>query len=76
MLLAIPTGFLITYWANDELVAGRKWFRVVIIVSVVVGAWFAFVENYAVSWTCAFILIVTGISYRKSFDKKWVRKRI
>ncbi|MFH1802962.1 MAG: hypothetical protein ABH864_05965 [archaeon] len=76
LLLAILIGFLIAYWANDELVAGRKWFRVIIGVSIVVGGWFAFQGNWSVVWTCGFIMIATGISCWKSFDKNWVKKRI
>lgn len=76
LILAIPAGFLIAWMANDELVAGRKWFVTLIVLSLIVGmGGFLFGEN-VVSWTCGFILIVSFISYFKSFDKKWTRRRI
>ena len=76
LLLAIPVGFLIAWMANDELVAGRKWFVALIIVSLVVGIWFTLTENYIVALTCGFILVVSFISYLKSFDRKWTRRRV
>ncbi len=76
LLLGIPVGFLIAYLANDELVAGRRWFKTVMMFSLVVGVVFMLWNNWAIVLTCGFILIVAGISLWKSFDRKWTRKRI
>jgi ABC-type Fe3+ transport system permease subunit len=75
LLLSIPVGYLIAYLARDELVQGRKWFKVLMILAVVVGGWFALRKNYTVVLTAAFILIVTFISHWKSYDGVWTRRR-
>ena len=76
LLLGIPAGFLIAYLANDELVAGRRWFLGLILVGALAGAGFVYVENWAIALSLGFVIIVSCISYWKSFDKKWTRKRI
>lgn len=76
ILLAIPVGFLIAYWANDELVPGRRWFKLMIILSIVLGAYFLYVGNLPILLTTTFILIVAAISFWKSFDKAWTKKRV
>ncbi len=75
LLLALPVGFLIAYLANDELVDGRKWFKALIVVGLVVGAWSFLTGNYVVAETSGFVAIVSFVSYWKSFDKKWCRRR-
>lgn len=76
LLCAIPVGYLISYLANDELVSGRNWFAAIIIIAFLIGVWFFLAKNYAITWTAGFVIIVTFISYLKSFDKKWTRRRI
>lgn len=75
LLLSVPVGYLIAYLANDELVKGRKWFRILMILSVIVGGWFALQRNYTIVLTAGFVLIVTFISYWKSYDGVWTRRR-
>jgi len=72
LLMAVPTGFLISWLARDELVVGRKWFRVLIIVSFLGTIWFYLTGFDYISLSFMFILIVSAISYTKSFDKRWV----
>ncbi len=76
LLLAIPTGFLIAWLARDELVSGRKWFRVLIVVSVLVIIWSWLTSLIYIVWTMGFILIVALISLIKSKDRKWTRSKI
>ncbi|MBU0907014.1 MAG: hypothetical protein KKD18_04240 [Nanoarchaeota archaeon] len=76
VLLGIPVGFLIAYWANDELIFGRSWFKWIMILSVLLGAYFAFQGNWPVVWTCGFVVIVAGVSCWKSFDRAWVKRRV
>lgn len=76
LTLAIPTGYLLAYLTNDELVAGRKWFKAIIVVSVLLGIWFYLTGHYYISWTSAFIVIVTFVSLIKSYDKKFTKRRI
>lgn len=73
LLLSIPIGFAIAWFARDELAKGRKYFIVLIIAGIigVIGSWIYGFQ--VVSWTCAFILGVSFISYIKSFDKGWIK---
>lgn len=74
LLLGIPAGFLLAYWANDELVQGRRWFLGVVLAGAFVGVYFAFVGNFPLVWTAGFVVVVATISFWKSFDRKWIRK--
>lgn len=76
LLLAIPSGYLITWLARDELEDGRKWFRILIIISTVSGIWFYLIGLFYISLTLGFIFIVSLISFMKSKDKKWVKSKI
>jgi hypothetical protein len=76
LVLAIPAGFWIAWLARDELVQGRKWFRILIIVSIIgiIGFW---IYGFPyISFTMGFILIVSFISLAKSDDKKWVKRKL
>ena len=75
LLLAIPAGFLIAYLCKDELADGRKWFRILIVSGIVLGAGFWIYGFYSEAWTSWFIMIVSFVSYVKSFDGK-VRRRV
>lgn len=75
LVLAIPVGYLIALLCRDELVAGRVWFEIIILLSFVLGiAYYIKGESY-IAWTLAFISIIALISLMKSYDKKWTRKR-
>ena len=76
LILAFPVGYLIAYWTRDELIQGRKWFKMIIIASILGGFWFFIIGEDYISLTLIFILISTFISYLKSHDKKWTKKRI
>ena len=76
LLLAIPSGFLIAWLARDELVQGKPWFRILIIISILVGIWFWLTGHTYIAWTAGFVLIVSLIALIKSEDKKWTKKRI
>ena len=76
LILAIPLGFLIAYLARDELVSGRKWFYVLIVVGVIAGGWFWLTGNRVESLTSFFIVVVSFISLIKSRDKSWTKRRI
>ena len=75
LILAIPVGFLLAWLARDELVSGRKWFRRIIISALIIGGWFYLIDEKTVALTCLFIIIVTYVSYIKSFDKRWAKQR-
>jgi len=74
LILAIPSGYLIAWLARDELIQGRFWFKVLIYLSLIIGVIFYFLERFYISLTMGFIIVVSAISLRKSYDKKWVKK--
>lgn len=75
LLLGIPSGYLIAHLCRDELVQGRKWFLALLVLSVIISAVFSVIQYKEIGFTLLFISIISLISYKKSFDKKWVRKR-
>ena len=75
LILAIPSGFLISWLCREELIAGRKWFLALMAVSLIFGVYFAYLGNYPVSIGLDFIFIVTLISFIKSKDKKFTGKK-
>jgi hypothetical protein len=76
LLLGIPTGLLISYFDRDELIGGSFWFLVLALSSFIVGSWFYLTDNFIIMNSCWFIMIVSLVSYYKSKDKKWTRKKI
>ena len=63
LILSIPAGLLISWLARDELIAGKKWFKILVIagVSGIIGGWlFGFSE---IAWTSGFVIIVSMVSY-------------
>ena len=75
LLLAVPVGYLIAYWTRDELVQGRKWFKVLIVLAVLTGICFFLIGEKAMVWTSGFVFISTFVSLVKSRDKKWVGRK-
>ena len=76
LLLAIPVGFLIAWMARDELIEGKRYFRFLIIFSIlgVIGGWLY--GRSVEALTFGFIGIVSLVSFIKSEDKKWTKKRV
>ena len=73
LILAIPAGYLIAYLARDELIVGRKWFRILIILGLIAGTWFYLIGNKPVSLGSWFVGIMALVSLIKSNDKKWTK---
>ena len=73
--LTFPVGFWIAWLARDELTSGRKWFRILVIVGIAILIVSLYFREYATAGTGATIIIIAGIAYWKSFDKKWVEKK-
>jgi len=76
IVLAFPVGFWIAWLARDELISGRKWFRILVIAGIAILIVFLSASEYAAAGTGAVIGILAGIAYWKSFDKKWTKKRM
>jgi len=73
LFLAIPVGFLVSWLSRDELVSGRKYFRILMIASILGVIWFWLSGMNYVSWTLAFVFVVSLVSLIKSEDKKWTK---
>ncbi len=72
-VLAFPAGYWLAYVCKDELVRGREWFRRVMVWSFVLASASFIFYSLHVGLTFIFILIVAGVSYYKSNDKKFVK---
>jgi ABC-type antimicrobial peptide transport system permease subunit len=72
LILAIPAGYLLAYLTKDELKQGRKWFKLLAILSLILGIIFSFF-NLTISLSLAFIFIVSFISYWKSGHEKFLK---
>ncbi len=66
LILAIPAGYLIAWLSHDELKAGRKWFKALVILSIILGLFFYLIGKEYAGWTMAFVFIVSLISLVKS----------
>ncbi len=75
LLLAVPAGFLVAWLARDEIIEGRRYFKVIILISFILM--FLFIKYEYVVISLGFIAISTSISLLKSYDSKWavLRKR-
>jgi len=70
LILAIPTGFLLSWMAKDELNAGREWFWALLFISIFLASMFLYYEIFYASLTCWFIAIVSLISLYKGCKRK------
>ncbi|OIO80417.1 hypothetical protein AUJ84_03595 [Candidatus Pacearchaeota archaeon CG1_02_32_132] len=73
LFLGVPIGLLIAWLARDELKQGRKWFRIMIILSLLGGLWFWLIGRVYISLTWGFIFIIVLVALAKSQDKKWTK---
>jgi ABC-type Fe3+ transport system permease subunit len=69
LLTAVPAGLLIAWLTQEELRAGRKWFKTMAFGSVLGVVAGVFLKEYALMLTFAYIGVVSGISWKKSFCK-------
>jgi hypothetical protein len=73
---AFPLGYLISWMARDELLVGRKWFKVLCTGFAMIGILFLLFKNYSITLSSFFIFILSAVSHKKSFDKKWTQEKI
>ena len=73
LLTAIPIGFLIAFLARDELLAGRTWFRGLVLTGILGAGWFALTGKVAIAWTILYLAVLAFIAYCKGFDGKWTK---
>ncbi|MBU3912888.1 MAG: hypothetical protein KKB21_04970 [Nanoarchaeota archaeon] len=71
---SFPVGYLLAYLCKEELVNGRRWFKLISWLSagLILGL-LVFYRDFSVILTLAYICIVSLISVHKSFDKKFVK---
>ena len=70
---AFPAGYLLSYLCRDELKMGRKWFRGITAICIILALILAvFYRNAPIILTLDYIAIVALISVRKSYDSKFV----
>jgi hypothetical protein len=74
LLSSFPVGYLLAHLCRDELVAGRKWFKMISLVSFALAfiLTFAYFKLEVIS-TLVYICITSLVSLYKSYDKKFVR---
>jgi hypothetical protein len=75
-LAAFLTGYLLAWLSRDELVYGRKWFMLLIVVSLISLAGILFMEfPFKIPSVLAlfFLLIISLIAIWKSYDKEWIK---
>ena len=72
LILGVPIGYLLAYLCRDELKEGKKYFKLIVLISSVLAVVFLFF-NLVTAISLVFIAIVTGISLIKSQDKKFIK---
>ncbi len=67
MISSIPAGFFLVYLCDDEVIYGKKWFKliVVILIAMILGS-FLFYYDLPIILSLVYFLIVTLISLYRS----------
>lgn len=65
LLLGIPLGIFLAKRTQDELKAGQKWFKRIILLSLAVGIVGLILQNDVIFFTFFFIAIVTSGSLNR-----------
>ncbi len=66
LILGIPIGNLLAHFTKEELKDGRKWFRLIVALSLVGGFVGLIIGNDSLLFGMFFIAIVTSRSLRKA----------
>ena len=75
LIFAVLVGLLLAWHGRDELVAGRKWFRLLCILGIAATIISLVVKNYILSFSFMIIIIVSAMALWKSYDRKWTRMK-
>ena len=73
LLSSVPAGFILAWLARDELVSGRKWFKILAaacLIAALIVAFFNIEAKFTIILTLFYITIVSLISAWKSYDFK------
>ena len=77
MLTSLPVGYLLAYLTREEIRGYRKYFALLIAVSLLIAlilAFFNIKEKLAIILTLVYVAVVSFVSYVKSFDKRFVKQ--
>ena len=72
LFLAVPLGYLLAYLTRDELVDGRKYFKLISFLCSLMALIFLFF-SLTIALTLVFMSIVSSVSLVKSYDKKFIK---
>lgn len=64
LILGIPIGSILAKYTKEELKDGKKWFKLIILLSLIGGIIFLIFRNDSLMFTLFFIAIVTSRSLR------------
>ncbi|OGJ17918.1 hypothetical protein A3K73_02445 [Candidatus Pacearchaeota archaeon RBG_13_36_9] len=76
LALAFPAGYLLAYLARDELKAGKRWFMLLAVLSLISSIVLSFTDfslKFPAVLTLFFIAIISLMALWKSSDKKWTK---
>jgi len=62
LFLGVPLGIFLAKFTKEELKDGRKWFKILIITSLVVGMVGLIIRNDGLMFSCFFIALITAQS--------------
>ena len=65
LILGIPIGNILARYTEEELKEGEKWFKLLILISLIGGVVGLFLKNDALMFSLFFIAIVTSRSLKK-----------
>lgn len=73
LIISIPAGLLLAHFTQDELKQGRKWFKLIMLTSIIFGIILLLANisteyKLASTFTIAFIFVVAFISHQHSLN--------
>ena len=77
LLTSLPVGWLLAYLTREEIKGYRKYFALLVVVSLVIAlilAFFDIKEKIAIILTLVYIAVVSGISIWLSYQKGFVKQ--
>ncbi len=74
LILGIPIGNLLARWTGEELKSGQKWFKIIILFSLIGSVISLIFRNDLLLFTFLFMMIVTSRSLKER--KKKQKKKI
>jgi ABC-type uncharacterized transport system permease subunit len=72
---SILGAIIVAYFGRDELIDGRKYIFYLGNCSAIFSVFFAINKNWSEMFSSIAIILITGISYQLSFEKKFAIER-